>query len=240
MATIVLHADSLTPNITKADIVMGIKETEDVSKKIKDLARLIQDKLITVAPGWMHVLHIFCNSSDNGLELGKGIDHKNVTAIFLPLKCKVGSIVIHGCGAAAVYSKANNGALMCKRMAQSVFANVTASDVVPSTSTVNHIFNGCNKNLYLNHGGTVGEWNQAGKLIFVQEYNEAGNLIPDNTHLNYHYKSNFKKPSAADLTNPKNSSTSFFKKNLMRITRAKRLSALYQHFSHFFHGAIIN
>jgi len=239
MAAVVLHTGSLENSI-KADIVMSIKETDDINKKIQELAIQIQEKLISVEPGWMHVLHVICNGTEEGLQLGRLVDDKNIAKIFEPLRFKVGSIVIHGCAAAAIYSKANNGVLMCKKLARAVYANVTASNAIPVVSTLNHIFNGCNKNLYLNNGGTIGEWNQSGKLIFIQEYSEDGNPVPNGTHLRHHTKNHFKISRSASDALPESGNSKFSKKNLLRAMKLKKISALYLYFSHFLHAILLN
>lgn len=172
MGTIILYDDSLNINTSKADIAVAVSKGEFLYEKIQQLAAEIQLKMSSKIPGCYNSLHIFCNCSEWGLELGSGVHEANITSIFLPLKYKIGNIYILGCNAATIFKSANSGINMCKKLAQATYACVTASNGYNfETGT----YSEPRKNT--DWTGSVATWNQLGKLILLREYNESGVLI---------------------------------------------------------------
>ena len=126
---------------------------------------------------------------DRGLELGSGIHHKNIEEVFKPLRFKVGNITITGCGAAIKYPEGNNGLLMCEKLAQTVYAYVTASN---NTN--------CLK-LHTTETSTAGTWNYTGKLSLLREYNAYGEFTSMLRRPNVINVSHFKRSCKTSSTN---------------------------------------
>gem|GEM_PF-5156514 len=165
MASILIYDESVAVNLVKADLAIKISRFDNLQLKIRELAQEVQSKFISATPGWFHELHIYCNSNRDGLQLGTGINHENVTGIFTALRFKVGSITIHDCNASFVYTNANNGILMCKKLACAVYANVTSSINDPEISSDN------------NANSTVVTWNQFGHISSLMGLDHLGKMI---------------------------------------------------------------
>jgi len=184
MASILLYDERFPANTTKADLVMCIRQDDNLITRIQELSRSIQSKLISISPGWFHELHICCNSDNSGLILGSGINHKNIAEIFAALKFKIGNVIISGCGATLVYPLGNNGILMCKRLARAVYANVTASNVAMTHQPGNKL---------LLDKGCIVTWNQSGSIHSMQEFDPGGKMIHVLHHPGLHTVIGFKK-----------------------------------------------
>lgn len=232
MGVIILYDSNVTTDITKADLAMSITRSDNIYSKIQELAALIQKNPKTSIQGWANVLHIVCNGSSAGLQLGQGIHHKNVAKIFLSLRFKIGNIIIHSCGAAHIYKAANNGVLMCKKLAHSTFTNVTASDS-PCYFT-RYISQENNPAEYTKWRGIVATWNQLGKLSMLQEYNNNGDFI-SNIHQPLHsVLQYFKRPVTTTISA---TSVNYFGKDISQSGIITRFYSLYknivQHVHHY-------
>lgn len=165
MSTIILHSSTLKPDAPKADITLSVAKEDDICKKIALLAALIQSATQHIAPGCFNDLQIICDCDSSGLELGAGINAQNIGAVFAPLKYKIGNISINGCDAASNYWEANNGMLMCRKLAQATYANVRAS----------------NNNAFFVERTDVVTWNQRGHIVMLNRY-EHGELTATYDH----------------------------------------------------------
>jgi hypothetical protein len=163
MGHILLYEKTTNGQMPKADISIAVDASCSLHKIIEQLVSLIDHTSATAVPGCYNELHIVCRCSLSGLMLGDGINHENVAELFKPLRYKIGNIIIHGENAALIYSNGNNGVLFCKRLARSVFANVSASVSVREISAEGF--------------AAKAVWNCAGKIMLLTKYNADGKII---------------------------------------------------------------
>ncbi len=150
---------------------MTVGPSDNIFRKLHELAAQIEQQCLSFAPGWTHQLQVHCPCNENGLQLGSGLTADNISKAFAILRFKTGSILISGCGAAAIYRMGNNGLLMCKRLAASAYSNVTAS----GGFTLHQL---------------TATWNALGKLTALQEHDVNGALVngiphPGHTSIEY-------------------------------------------------------
>ncbi|HNP21963.1 MAG TPA: hypothetical protein PKM63_05515 [Panacibacter sp.] len=163
MSTIIIHNANLKPDNPKADIVVPVETGDNVHEKVAALAHCIQKQIECIAPGCYNELHVLCDNSPEGLLLGTLINAGNIESIFQPLKYKIGNIHILCRNAASNYQHANDGMLMCRRLAQATYANVRAS-------------NTCNCKT------DVVTWSQRGQIIMLERYDEQMRLTESYDH----------------------------------------------------------
>lgn len=199
MSTIIIHSANLQPDTSKADIVVPVETGENIHEKIEALAHSIQKKIECIAPGCFNELHILCENTPDGLILGTVINAENVSSIFLPLKYKIGNIHILCRDAASHYCQANNGMLMCRRLAQVTYANVRAS-------------NGCNGK------SDIVTWSQRGQIIMLERYDEHAQLTESYDHPGELLLHDFKKlcKKTNDNKQPARSARKFSWKKMIR------------------------
>jgi len=164
-----LHDIRVTGETPQCDVSIRIGPTDDLGSQIRNLANRI-DREYQPA-GWYHVLHLLCHGFPQGLQLGSAfLTQMNVHSIFGPLRNRVGSLLIHGCGAAAVYnhgatpSGPYDGERLCSLMASTVAAQVTASNATQFYLPSGSITNSSGRNRLSDWQGTVGTWNEQGHL----------------------------------------------------------------------------
>ena len=170
MPVFFLHDSRVTGATPQCDIAVQVNPSDNLRTIAEQLAERIAQRYSE--PAWFHSLHILCHGTQQGLQLGMPYASQcNVRTLFAPLRGKVGSVVIHGCGAAAIYNRGTpalgpyDGAAFCSALARTIGASVTASDAtqfyVPSTS----ITNISRSNQLARWQGNVGTWNAAGQLL---------------------------------------------------------------------------
>jgi len=165
MSTIIVYISNLKPDVSKADIAMSIQDGDDLQKKILQLAGEIQTRMECIAPGCYNDLHLLCNCNSEGLQLGSGVNARNISEVFAPLKYKVGNITLHCCDGASNYYCGNNGLVMCSKLSKATYANVRASHSSETTSGRTNVLT----------------WNQRGQIIMLEHY-ENGELIATYDH----------------------------------------------------------
>ena len=173
MALILLYDKSNPVNCTNAAISIAIEKQENITNVIQQLVHKLDHLKNTALPGYYNELHIACNCSANGLELGTGITHENAEAIFKPLRFKVGNIVFRNPEAALIYKNGNNGALLCKRIAASTYANVTAS-VSFKELALHYSIRSIKE---LKDCTISATWNCFGKISILNKFNSEGRLF---------------------------------------------------------------
>lgn len=174
MGLIILHDKTTGVRIPGAHLSIAVDPSDDLNKIIQQLVFTIDHTLNTALPGCYNELHIACSCSEAGLLLGGGINHNNVAELFKPLRYKVGNIIIHHPGAAFIYDNGNNGVLLCRRLALSVFANVTASASLSNMPADD----ACKRTFKQSDNFTItATWNGRGKISVVNEYDKNGKVV---------------------------------------------------------------
>ncbi|MEP6929092.1 MAG: hypothetical protein ABI850_03735, partial [Flavobacterium sp.] len=173
MSLIFLHDKTTGVQIPNAHLSIAVDPSDNLGVIIKQLAFTIDNTLSTAIPGWHNELHIACSCSAAGLMLGDGINHDNAAVLFKPLRYKVGNIIIHDPAAALIYRNGNNGVLLCKRLAVSVFANVMTSASVKQLPAINYTYSNTIK--ALKNFMVTATWNCTGSISILNKYDEKGN-----------------------------------------------------------------
>ncbi|HEV8593039.1 MAG TPA: hypothetical protein VGQ55_13120 [Pyrinomonadaceae bacterium] len=170
MALFYLHDLRVIGETPRCDFAVRVNASDHLGPAIQELADQIDHQY--QSNGWFNELHILCHGTPQGLLLGTPIlTQLNLGSAFTPLRGKVGNIIVHGCGAAAVYNRGTppagpyNGELFCRLLAISAGASVSASSAaqtyIPSASMVNT----SGRNQLSAWRGIVGTWNSHGQLI---------------------------------------------------------------------------
>jgi hypothetical protein len=174
MALVVLYDKSNPVNCTNAALTIAIEKQDNLTVVMQQLAYKIDHLKKTAIPGYYNELHIACNCSATGLELGSGITHENAAEIFKPLRFKVGNIVFLNSEAALIYKHGNNGALLCKRIAAAAYANVTAS---VSFKELSLHYPNIKYSQEVKDSTLCATWNCFGKISLINKYDADGKLF---------------------------------------------------------------
>jgi hypothetical protein len=175
MGHILLYDRTANKQTPKADISIAVDASCSLSKIIEQLVFSIDHTPGTAVPGCYNELHIICGCSASGLMLGGGINHENVAKLFKPLRYKIGNIIIHCESSLLIYTKGNNGVLLCRKLALSVFANVTASVSIKDVVDINYPAESPEK--IANSFDIKAVWNCAGKIKLLTKYDANGKII---------------------------------------------------------------
>jgi len=174
MALVLLYNKSNPVNCTNAALTIAIGKQDSLTDVIQQLAYKLDHMKNTAVPGYYNELHIACNCSAAGFELGTGITHENAADIFKTLRFKVGNIVFLNTEAALIYKHGNNGALLCKKIAASAYANVTASVSFKEFSVLYQNIKYFNEEKDSTISAT---WNCFGRISIINKYNAEGKLF---------------------------------------------------------------
>ena len=172
MPVFFLHDIRVAGATPQCDIAIQVNPSDYLGSMVEQLAERIARSYSE--PAWFHCLHILCHGTPQGLQLGTPYASQlNVHTLFAPLRGKVGSVEIHGCGAAVAYNRGTpalgpyDGAAFCSGLARTIGASVTASDATQFYVPSNSITNSSARNQLARWQGRVGTWNAAGQLLNI-------------------------------------------------------------------------
>lgn len=170
MPVFYLHDTRVEGATPQCDIPIQVNPGDSLVTRVSQLANQIESRYSEHA--WFHVLHILCHGTPQGLQLGAPYaTQNNVRSLFAPLRGKVGSVEIHGCGAAAIYNRGTpqlgpyDGGAFCSELAKTVSCSVTASDATQFYLPSAYMANSSGRNELVRWQGNVGTWGADGRLL---------------------------------------------------------------------------